>query len=302
MKKVLKRVIILLLCIITISYFLPTDTKTFQEIYETEDEISASYKEFNSRPLKTVTVENIEWNYYSGGEGDKTILFLHGMGGTHAIWWQQIISLERHYRVISYTLPEPIANLQKVKNGIEGILENENITTFYAIGSSMGGYITQYLMQEMPQRMEKVILGNTFAPNNIQKQKNEGKSKIIPILPEIIVAKLAKRQLTGTILPAGNNSLVLKATLGSIPFNKTQFVNRYNIVVDSFSIHTEITKHIDKLIIESNNDPLVEEELRIKLKKTYTDAKVYTFRRQGHFPYVNEPETYNSLIREFFEL
>ena len=301
MKRIFKRVLVLLLCIIALSYLLPSSSSSFLDIYKTKDAISASYENFNSRPLKSITVNNTEWRYYSGGKGDKTILLLHGMGGTHSIWWQQILNLEQSYHVISYTLPVPVNNLNDVQEGIEAILKNENTTTFYALGSSMGGYITQYLMQKMPHRVEKVILANTFPPNDLQRVKNAGKSKIIPFLPEVLVAKLANKQLNSSILPAANNSLTLKATLGSIPFSKKQFINRYHVVVDTFTVQTERIQNIAKLIIESNNDPLVEPELRTKLKNVYSDAQVYTFKREGHFPYVNDADTYNTVIRNFFD-
>lgn len=45
-----------------------------------------------------------------------------------------------------------------------------------------------------------------------------------------------------------------------------------------------------KLIIESNKDPLVSEELRNQIKTTYQDAKIYTFDKKGHFPYLNEAQ------------
>jgi hypothetical protein len=103
-------------------------------------------------------------------------------------------------------------------------------------------------------------------------------------------------------VPAARNSELLAAFLPSIPFSKKQFINRYAVVVDVFNADTKTykIKRIPKLIIESNNDPLVQKSLRDHLKKLYLDAEVYTFDNEGHFPYISNAEKYNSILSEFF--
>ena len=67
----------------------------------------------------------------------------------------------------------------------------------------------------------------------------------------------------------------------------------------SFPNEYEI-KRIPKLIIESDNDPLVELQLREDLKKLYPSALVKTFHNEGHFPYINAAGEYNEALKEFF--
>jgi len=167
----------------------------------------------------------------------------------------------------------------------------------------MGGYIAQYLVSIIPNRIERAVFGNTFPPNNLIAKENETKSKIIPYLPEIIISKLGKEKLNNEIVPAAKNSPLLKAFLVSLPFSKQQFINRYYIIVDRFSIIPDKyeIKRIPKLIIESDNDPLVQPELRKKIKELYANAEVFTFHQEGHFPYINASSAYNKALRNFFE-
>jgi hypothetical protein len=37
------------------------------------------------------------------------------------------------------------------------------------------------------------------------------------------------------------------------------------------------------------------------LRATYSDAAVQTLHAVGHFPYLNEPETYTELLIDFWE-
>ena len=53
------------------------------------------------------------------------------------------------------------------------------------------------------------------------------------------------------------------------------------------------------MIIEADNDPLVEEALREQLKDIYSSATVHTLSGVGHFPYLNQAETYTQLLLDF---
>jgi len=77
------------------------------------------------------------------------------MGGTYDVWWQQIMEFEKDYKVISYTLPEKINTLKKTSEGILKILKKEGVDKFYVVGSSMGGYVAQYLVKTIPIELKK---------------------------------------------------------------------------------------------------------------------------------------------------
>jgi pimeloyl-ACP methyl ester carboxylesterase len=282
-------------------YFIPAPKVNFFKLYTANDSFSKSLKELQAKPTKKIMIDGVTWHYYTGGNGTKTILFLHGMGGAYDLWWQQITAFEKDYKVISYTLPESINTLKKASNGILKILEAEKVNTFYAVGTSMGGYITQYLVNIIPDRVEKAVFGNTFPPNTLIEKENASKSAIIPYLPEILIAKLGEKKLHNELIPAAKNSKLLKAFLPSLPFSKKQFMNRYYVVIDKFTPNPNSykIKRIPKLIIESDNDPLIQPELRTKIKLLYKDAAVYTFHNEGHFPYINAAETYNKVLRNF---
>jgi predicted alpha/beta-fold hydrolase len=71
-------------------------------------------------------------------------------------------------------------------------------------------------------------------------------------------------------------------------------------VIDKFTPPKLNQLEIPILILEADNDPLVEPQLREMLKKTYPTAEVQTLHAVGHFSYLNEPRTYSKILREFF--
>lgn len=300
-KKYFKISALILFLIVLVLYFIPASKSDFFKLYVNYDKPAQNLKEFKSRATKEIVVDGVNWEYYAGGNGNKTIFFIHGMGGSYDLWWQQIIAFEKDFKVISYTLPASINSLEKASEGILKILEAEKVDKFYAVGTSMGGYIVQYLVNTIPSRIEKVVFGNTFPPNNLIAKENETKSKVIPYLPEIIISKLGEKKLNEEIVPAAKNSPLLKAFLISLPFSKEQFINRYYIVIDKFTSFPDSykTKRIPKLIIESDNDPLIQPKLQKEIKELYANAEVFTFHNEGHFPYINASEAYNKVLRDF---
>ncbi len=304
MKKLKLRYIILVIIfiLIAISYFIPVKPESFLELYGKDDKYSRTLKEFRSRPVKYIEVNGARWKYYSGGNGDKTILFLHGMGGAYDLWWNQIVEFENNYRIVTYSLPEEINSLEGAVEGIMAILQKEKIDSVYAVGTSMGGYITQYLFYKHPAVVKKAVMGNTFPPNHYFAEKNELLTKIVPYLPEVLIAFAGELNFKKKIYPAGHNSKLLMSFLPSLPFSKKQLIGRYYVVVDYFVPDTTnpLIKKIPKLIIESDNDPLIPPHLRKRLKELYPEAKVYTFHNEGHFPYINAAEEYNTVLKKFF--
>jgi len=302
MKKHFYKIILVLLTIaVIVIYQIPASQSNFFETYSKSDKYSKSLKDFQLRVTKKINVNGVKWNYYAGGNGSETILFLHGMGGNYDLWWQQIIEFEQDYKIISYSLPESINSLENASKGILKILETEHVDKFYAVGTSMGGYIAQYLVSVIPNRVEKVVFGNTFPPNNLIAAENATKSKVMPYLPEILISKFGTKQLNEKLVPAAKNSELLKAFLPSLPFSKKQLINRFSVVVDKFTatLNKSEIKQIPKLIIESDNDPLIQPELREQIKELYVNAEVYTFHSEGHFPYINASEEYNKVLKDF---
>lgn len=297
------KIALFVLFLLVFLYYIPAPKADFFKLYNKNDTYSKNMKFLLQQPMKKVVNKGITWKYYDYGKGEPAIVFLHGMGGSAEIWWNQILELGKNHRVIAYTLPDRVNSLEKAEKGIMNILDKENIHDFYLVGTSMGGYIAQYIMDKHPDRVKKAVFGNTFAPNNLISVKNGGKRKLLPLFPELLIWQLGKKQLSQIILPAAQNNKLLASILPSLSFSKKGFINRYDLVVDTFTPYPERKeiRNIPKMIIESDNDPLIDPVLRKQLKQLYDYARVYTFHDQGHFPYVSNVEEYNTILHDFLD-
>lgn len=291
---------VLLAVILLVVYLIPVPSPAFEQIYANAPAAQkASLQAFRDHyPPSTLKVDQLTWEYISVGTGSQAILFLHGMTGSYDIWWQQIEALKSEYRIIAVTYP-PATSLEEMERGVLAILNQENIDQFNVVGSSLGGYFAQYLLDRHPDRIQKAVLANTFPPNDLIKEKNGTIGALIPYLPEWLVMNVLHGSFTSSIYPASKNDELTLAFLNEISsgrMRKAQVAARYACVVEKFDPPVSTT--IPLLIIEASNDPLVEASLREQLKATYPTAQVVTV-ENGHFPYISTPDFYTQQIRDF---
>ncbi|RMG86890.1 MAG: alpha/beta hydrolase [Bacteroidetes bacterium] len=293
-----------LLLVIWAIYEIPVPKKTFSELYDADPALEADLLRFRSLPKKSFKKSGVKWTYLSVGSGARHLLFMHGMGGAYDIWWQQIEALQPDYHIISLTLPE-VHTLSEATAGILEILDREGVEKVCFVGTSMGGYMAQYFLRQHPDRLDALVLGNTFPPNDLFRKENGAIRKALPFIPEWLIMKIFRKNLAKTITPTSGNDPFTEAWLREQYFGlmtKKQFVGRLDLVLEYFDPGLPAAaENIPKLIIESDNDPLIRPDLRRQLKALYPDASVFTFHEKGHFPYLNDPQTYTRVLSGFLQ-
>jgi pimeloyl-ACP methyl ester carboxylesterase len=214
-----------------------------------------------------------------------------------------MLAFSPDYRVISLTYPA-VDTLEAMSKGVLTVMDAEGVDKAIFVGSSLGGFLAQYLMATYPERIEKAVFANTFPPNDLLAEKNGGLIRILPFLPDWLVMKTFRGSFEDRVYPAsGNSELVLAYMLEQISgrMSKAQVTARAKAVIEDFTPPDPEALGIPVMIIEADNDPLVEETLREQLKKQYPSARVETLHDVGHFSYLNDPETYTELLKSFLE-
>jgi maspardin len=276
--------------------------KAFDALYaDVPDDVRGSLARFRQeRKLRRLRVDELVWSYVSFGFGERAVVFLHGMAGAYDIWWQQLEALADRYRVLSLTYP-PVPTLSGLRRGVLAVVDAEGIDRFSTVGSSLGGYLAQYLVAHDTGRIDRAVFGNTFPPNDMILRENARTAAIGRMAPERLVMHGFRRSVDANVVPAAGGSPLVRAFMYEQShgmMSKAQFLARYRCVVDRFE-PTRPT--VPVLIIESDNDPLVNGALRGMLRQTYPSARVHTFHRTGHFTYLNEPGDYTRVLAGFLD-
>jgi pimeloyl-ACP methyl ester carboxylesterase len=167
------------------------------------NEFMARLKEFrDTHKQKTLIKDNVEWKYYSSGNGEAAILMLVGGLGVGEAAFLHILELEKSYRVIVPSFP-PVPTISELVDGIIEILDRETIENFSIIGQSLGGILAQELLRRCKARVRKVVFSHTttITPSidkqqlRMEKEKLRKLIRIIKIMPLWVMKKLFKQRL-----------------------------------------------------------------------------------------------------------
>ncbi len=257
-----------------------------------EDRIEAYHRFLEDHPPQRV--QGVE--VYALGEGP-VLLFLHGMAGDGSAWWQQLVHFQDRYRVLAPTYPDA-QNLFDLTERILSALDALEVTRFAVVGSSLGGYLAQYLVKRVPDRILAAVFANTFPPTEAIERKNRPLVLLARLLPERVVQAAFVRHIERVIVPAGDGDPFLRYYLmqNARRLKKKSLLARWRALISRFPPPEPEMPH---LLVEATNDPLIPESLRAALRATYPKAKRFVFEGGGHFPYLNRPQAYNAMLRDF---
>nr|MDO8082156.1 alpha/beta hydrolase [Candidatus Freyarchaeota archaeon] len=120
--------------------------------------------------MPLVNVNGLKTFYESKGEG-KSLLLVHGAGGTSLYWGIQLSELSKKLRVIAIDLPrhgksEPLkekATIERYADHVAGFMKQIKLSRAIIAGHSMGGLIVQHLALKRPELFEKLIIVDSTA-------------------------------------------------------------------------------------------------------------------------------------------
>jgi maspardin len=251
----------------------------------------------NSYPKKTIQIGQINWTFFDINESkfEKTILFLHGTTGSSEIFWLQLKTLKKQFRVISIDIP-PIPDVFKISEDLHSLVSKLNVHSLILVGTSYGGYLAQAFASMYASMVSTIVLSNTFVTTDIYNQKYRLLLKYQRIIPTFILKYIMKKSLN-TISHEPTRNYLLDQLGNSL--DKKTLIARLKGFINN---HKMEKMNIDSvLIIETQNDPLIPISLQKDLREVYSNANVHTFEvTANHFPYLTQSEEYTQILLEHF--
>jgi pimeloyl-ACP methyl ester carboxylesterase len=104
--------------------------------------------------------------YADEGQGDKTIIFIHGLGSYAPAWKRNIETLSKNYRCIAIDLPGYGKSSKEPHSGkmtfyasiLKEFIEQQNLKNVFLSGHSMGGQISITTTLLNPEMIKGLIL------------------------------------------------------------------------------------------------------------------------------------------------
>ncbi|MFE2884988.1 alpha/beta fold hydrolase [Streptomyces sp. NPDC059272] len=108
--------------------------------------------------------------YYERHGSGPAILFVHGSGGHHAAWWQQVAALREEFTVVTVDLrgfgksDSSMTEFdgQDFPGDVVAVLDQEDLTDVMLVGQSIGSVAALRAGLLRPERVGSVVLGHSL--------------------------------------------------------------------------------------------------------------------------------------------
>jgi 3-oxoadipate enol-lactonase len=245
--------------------------------------------------------------YYEDTGGDApVVLFLHGAGGNHLSWWQQVPAFADEYRCVTVDQrgfgrspdvsggPGPAA----LPSDAIALLDHLGIARAALVAQSMGGWAAAGAAVQTPERFWAIVMANTVGHLT---------NPAIAVLREKLVAASPPR-------PAVLSEAALGAT-----FRKEQPVRAFlyaqiaglntplpaefrpQLLRQTTPVDRYAAARVPTLFLTSDEDGLIWPELSEMVHRHVPGSEFVRVKAAGHSTYFEQPEIFNREVGAFLK-
>lgn len=249
--------------------------------------------------------------FESWGDGDETVVLGHGLGGSHAVWYQQVAALAPFYRVVTWdqrgfgrsTATTGDIGPVPATRDLARLLDLLEIERGHVVGQSMGGWSALGFAIDHPNRVASLVLADTtagvFTPQIYDALLSYGIE--VSQGPPVDELPLGHHPAVGTQLLDENLAhSFLYTQLGSLTDPPPPAA--------IFPLLLE-TNHTDRLaelaaptlFVVGEHDPIMPPSLIEVAAQLIDGSTVEVVENTGHSPYFERPAHWNGIVSAFVQ-
>ncbi|MFC2155007.1 alpha/beta fold hydrolase [Acidobacteriota bacterium] len=276
------------------------------------EEIQNFQKFMRTHQRKRLEYKGQWMEYLSCGKGEKTIFLPPGGFGIlpPEYSFRSITHFEKKYKVIAPDVPD-VSTLDEVSEALNRILDAEGSGPVIVVGGSGAGITAQSFFKRNFDRVEKMVLYNTFDP---KKERNKrGGLWMIRLFPTFILRLLFMKKLSrlaaADIPPDAEArfafNIALLKEMFSEKFTKSAFLAALKLAfefneTDSYNLADFKEWRGSVLVITAEDETYFKDVA--DLTKNLSNVELYTFPKGvGHMAPLIFPEQFYGIIDQFLE-
>ena len=239
-------------------------------------------------PEKTLEINNRKYQYLEIGEGDKTIIFIHGLGSSKEMYPKFFNEFLPLYKCIFLDLPGhnnlPFYNfdsLADIANYVIDFVEHNNIKNFSMVGFSFGGLVavkTTKLLKEKGIEIKAVAWASPLEKSFLT-LRSKTFLKIVDAIDRSFYRKLP-RSIYFRFLVALLGIKASNSELASFQNFQNDLLDKLAKFIPKKAINTE---HLKILYLFGTKDPLISSKAFSKTKIYGKYQHKYLIDKGGHY-------------------
>ncbi len=243
----------------------------------------------------------------------RTLLLLHGLGGSSADWAEAGVPLAKHFTVQVPDLPgsvkEPLSadgyEPEALARWLVGTLPKEPVLL---AGHSLGGRVAGEAAALFPDRVAALALvaplgAARYGLTDTLKWKAMSRRAVLESVPETSLRNAAGYGFTGD--GAGKRAFVARAVAGQTGPARRDLALATERAVDGVLAARPLAERLKGtrmpvLVVSGGKDPLVPPKEARAILDARPDATLLEWPSAGHYPLIEEPVRLAEALRDFF--
>lgn len=267
--------------------------------------------------MPTIEVNGAHIYYEEHGKGFP-LVFVHGAGGNHMSWWQQVPEFSRHYRCVTYdqrgwglSLDSDATGPAALVDDLRALLDHLGIEQAFLVAQSMGGLACFGLALANPERVKGIVMANTFAGmrREVWLASDEAIRQSVRDIWERRQADTVKRSLSREFSSRHKDRAFLYKQIrllnehGPNHHHAGSRVDRYRALERSgelaFTREQIRSMAAPVLFIGGEHDEVMPVVLMEVAQGLIPGSRLVAVPGAGHSVYFEQPETFNHIVGEF---
>ncbi len=240
--------------------------------------------------------------------GTPPIVLLHGLGATGDSWQLQRPALEKAgYRLLAPDLrsfgksPYPgHTSIAEMAGDVRELLDALHLPKAHIIGISLGGTVALQFALEAPDRVDKLILVNTFAR---LRPKSPGVWAYMLwrlLLVHTIGLETQGKVVAQRVFPQSGQEIFRQELMDQIRQADPRGYRATMRALGRFNVHARLGEiRLPTLILTSENDTTVPAETQRTLARGIVGSRQILFPKGGHALSVDQAEGFNAAVLSF---
>jgi pimeloyl-ACP methyl ester carboxylesterase len=262
---------------------------------------------------RVFNVAGVDLSYSDVGDGHRTVLLIHGHPFNRTMWQPQLKFLKASYRVVvpdlrgygTSSLPDcRETRLETFAADNLALMDSLGIRKFILGGLSMGGQIVLEMLRQAPDRIEALLLADTFAALDSPERK-QLRFTMADRLEREGMQAYAREELTKMIAPANAEELpqvadhVMKMMTTTPPAGAAAALRGRAQRIDYTPLLHEI--RVPALVVVGREDVYTPVAWAEQLNRDIPGSKLVVIEKAGHMPNLERPDVFNEALGSWLQ-
>ena len=252
----------------------------------------------------------ISYKIFQNNDHKSWITFVHGAGGSSAIWFKQIKFFQEHFNVLlldlrghgtsKIPLEKKSYTFKQIAEDVKEVLDYLKIETSHFVGISLGTIVIRQLAEMYPHNVKSMIMGGAILKMNFKSQILMQVGNLFKyVLPYLILYRL----FAYIIMPRKNHK---KSRLIFVNEAKKLYQKEF---IKWFKLTAEINPvlkwfrqkelNIPTLYVMGDQDYMFLPVVRKVVGQHFNSSKLFVIEQCGHVVNIEQANKFNDCVLNF---